>query len=334
MAETTRGLFARAGTFLRFVRRQRREMARIRAGLADPDPAVALLIDGSESGWRPTSRKVRQGERFRLTARGHQWRAKPLGLVIEPQATLWMRIGGGTIRKVLEADATYEAWGDGEIEVFSKSLSEWADQNGALLPGKRQLQKPGISVDIRATGQPPTAPNALSEWAHLWRLGEGRIFTVDGGTVRVSTQGDVGILRKEVDVPLRESTRLSWEWLIDSLPSEIAEDLAFTHDYLSLAIEFDNGRDLTYMWSAELPVGRTFRCPLNWWCERETHVVARSGRVGLGSWQREAREPAADYREALGGPPPQRIIAIWIIANTVFQRGQGTATFRNISLSA
>ena len=93
---------------------------------------------------------------------------------------------------------------------------------------------------------------------------------------------------------------------------------------------FDNGRDLTWMWSAELPVGRTFRCPLGWWCDWETHTVARSGTAGLGQWQSERREVLAEYRDALGEPPPQRIVAVWLIANSVFQRAEARATFRNI----
>ena len=30
-----------------------------------------------------------------------------------------------------------------------------------------------------------------------------------------------------------------------------------THDYLSIAVEFDNGQDLTSLWSSALPVGET-----------------------------------------------------------------------------
>lgn len=327
-----RNLFAKTRTFLQFARRQRRQFATIEASLVPPDEAVSLRIDAGEAGWRASGQQVVRGQRFRVTAQGYHWIAKPLGLVIEPKATLWMRIGHGPIRKVLDADAVYEAWADGEIELFSKTLSEWSDRNGAVFPGKRKPLGPGISVAIRLVDEDPTAPNRLAEWEHLWRLGEGRIFTVEGGTVDVHTHADVGILRKDVDVPLDESTHLSWDWLISSLPSETAEDLAFTHDYLSLAIEFDNGRDLTYMWSKKLADGHIFQCPLNWWCERETHVVIRSGERGLGEWQHEERSPAADYRAAIEGALPSRIVGVWIIANSVFQRGVGAATFRNIQL--
>jgi hypothetical protein len=244
-----------------------------------------------------------------------------------------MRIGDSPIRKVAASDAVYEAWADGEIELFSKAQSEWVDASGDIMPGSRKPKKPGISVAIEMileTGSTPTAP---SDWEYHWRLGEGRIFTVDDKSIAVHTEADVGILRKDLDIALTETLCFSWEWLITSLPSEIAEDLAVTHDYLSLAIEFDNGHDLTYMWSAELPVGFVFRCPLDWWCERETHVVVRSGKRELGSWQREERHPATDYQAAIGGKLPGRVTGVWLIANSVFQRNVGHAMIRNVDLS-
>ena len=38
----------------------------------------------------------------------------------------------------------------------------------------------------------------------------------------------------------------AWSWLVEKLPSELLEDLALTHDYISVAVEFDNGQDITY----------------------------------------------------------------------------------------
>ena len=330
MPETVRPAWSRGLTFLRFAARQRGRLGAIRAGLPPPDASAPLLIDGGEQEWKGVGFTARQGERFRLTARGFQWIARPLGLAIEPQNSLWMRIGRGPIRKVLEADAVYEAWDDGEVTVFSKGLSEWADRDGAVLPGPRTRQGPGLSVRASATDAPATPGNALDGWNPLWRIGEGRAFTVAGEMIEVTARAEVGILCKPLDLPLAETTTVSWDWKIDALPSTLAEDLPFTHDYLSLAVEFDNGRDLTWMWSAELPVGRTFRCPLSWWCDRETHTVARSGTAALGTWLSERRSVLAEYRDALGEPAPQRIVAVWLIANSVFQRGEARATFRNI----
>jgi hypothetical protein len=53
--------------------------------------------------------------------------------------------------------------------------------------------------------------------------------------------------------------------------------------YLSIAVEFENGQDLTYYWSAALPEETAYRCPLPWWDRHETHIAMRSGSAGLGT---------------------------------------------------
>jgi len=54
---------------------------------------------------------------------------------------------------------------------------------------------------------------------------------------------------------LTPTLRLRWSWRLDKLPSRLPEDTALTHDYISVALEFDDGRDLTWHWSAGLPPG-------------------------------------------------------------------------------
>lgn len=332
MAETKRSLVARGATFLQFLSSQRRAAASRAAGLSHADPQAPLQINGGEDGWTSTGLKVSRGQAFRVEAQGHLWLAKPLGLVVDPCSTIYLRIGGRGLRKLIADDAVYEAWGDGEVEVLSKGLSEFADEDGALLPGRRAKQPGGISLRLTASDAAASPTGQPADWRYLWRIGDGRIYTGDPDDIAVSTQGDVGILQREVDVALTEQTELSWDWLVDQLPSALPEDLAFTHDYLSIAVEFDNGRDLTWMWSAGLPHDHVFRCPLGWWCDRETHWVLRSGSQGLGQWHSERRKVLADYRAALGDPLPQRIVRIWLIANSVFQRRHGKARFAKIRL--
>ena len=332
MPEVKRSMLARTGTFFRFLRQQRAALPGLIASLAPPDAAAALQLTGAETDWVESGHAVRRGDRFRVTAAGHQWLAKPLALAIEPRSTVYMRIAGEPVRKLIADDGVYEAWANGQVEFLTKAMSEFADENGNMLPGKRSAQRPGISIAIVASDAPPTESGAPAHWHHLWRIGDGHIYTGDPDDIAVATHGDVGILQREVNLPLTEVTTLSWEWLIEQLPSQLPEDLAFTHDYLSIAVEFDNGRDLTYMWSAGLPHDHVFRCPLGYWCDWETHWVLRSGEAGLGEWHGEARNIAADYRKALGEPLPKRVVRVWLIANSVFQRRHGKARFRGIKI--
>ena len=330
MPETRRAMLPRAATFMRFLRQQRAALPALASSLHPPDPEAPLTLTGAERGWTGSGHRVAKGDLFRVTASGHQWLARPLGLAIEPRSTIYMRIGGREVRKLIANDAVYTAWGNGEVEFLTKALAEFADADGNLHPGTRAAQGPGLGIRIAATDKPQTDPGTPEGWQHLWRIGDGTIYTGATDDIAVATHGDVGILQREIDIPLTESTVLNWEWLVEQLPSSLPEDLAFTHDYLSIAVEFENGRDLTYMWSAGLPHDHVFRCPLGWWCDRETHWVLRSGAAGLGQWHSESRSIAADYRAALDEPLPDRVVRVWLIANSVFQRGFGKARFRNI----
>jgi hypothetical protein len=125
-----------------------------------------------------------------------------------------------------------------------------------------------------------------------------------------------------------------WAWRADELPSKVREDSMPTHDYLSIAVEFDNGRDLSYMWSAALPEGKAFNCPLPWWDKRQTHQVVRSDRAKLGVWLEEKQVVLDDYERAISGEPPKRIVAIWLIAVSAFQRGRGLCCYARIRLKS
>ena len=157
----------------------------------------------------------------------------------------------------------------------------------------------------------------------------------DGGIAADATDGG-GIVRRPVGgdhgVPLTPTLQLRWRWRIDELPSRLPEDTALTHDYLSVALEFDDGKDLTWQWSCALPVGFAYRCPMDYWRKVETHLVARSGTADLGRWVDEERPVLADHRVAIGGPAPARIVRAWLIAVTLHQGGRVRGEFGRIEL--
>lgn len=334
MPETKRSVLRRAGTFARFFSQQRARLPQIESELEPPDPAAPIVLTGGEPGWTASGLEVHSGERFRVCASGHIWIAKGMGLVLTPAAAIFVRIGGSApVQRIGANDWIFEAWAEGEVELLVKGLSEFADHSGELLPGKRPALKPGLGVRVERSDDAPSSVGAPDDWHYLWRIGQAQVFSGEPDDIEITLDGSVGILQRAVDLPLTEGSSLSWDWLVESLPSRLPEDLAFTHDYLSIAVEFENGRDLTYMWSAGLDEGHVFRCPLGWWCDWETHWVLRSGEQGLGQWHSEARMIAADYRHALGEPVPQRIVRVWLIANNVFQRRAASARFRNIRIN-
>jgi hypothetical protein len=173
-------------------------------------------------------------------------------------------------------------------------------------------------------------------WDYLWYLGPGEIYqsatAPDGApAIACNTHGDVGILQRAVDVPLERGLALRWRWRVDRLPADLREDSLPSHDYLSLAVEFDDGQDLTYYWSAALPAGTVYRCPLPTWTHKETHVVVRTGAEGLGNWCAESRDLHADYHRMIGGPA-RAVVRVWLIANSLFMRGHGRCEYAGIEL--
>jgi hypothetical protein len=106
-----------------------------------------------------------------------------------------------------------------------------------------------------------------------------------------------------------------------------------THDYLSVAVEFDNGRDLTWHWSCALPSGYSYPCPFDHWRRRETHIVVRTGTADLGRWVDEERPVLADHRVAIGGPTPTRVVAVWLISCSFLQGNKGRGEFASIELT-
>lgn len=332
-------------------------------------PALAgharIRIDAAHPGWQPSGLRLARGDALTLLAAGEVWLSREADVVLGPHVALWWRIGDGPAQRAEGGAFTLRADRDGELELVAKPPGEWADASGRFDPGlPRELMgasgelqvlalawrgdpEPGLvlAAAVDASGRAAQAladwrePLALpAGWEPLWRLGRSRVFSrrpaVAGepATIGCHCDSDVEILVHPVDLPLDESLRFSWSWCVDQLPGPRAEDSLPTHDYLSVALAFDNGQDLTWMWSRELPTGHHFRCPLPWWDQRETHLVVRSGTGELGRWLDEERPVLEDYRRCVGGEPPARVTGIWLIAVSAFRRGVGEAGFRALQL--
>jgi hypothetical protein len=156
---------------------------------------------------------------------------------------------------------------------------------------------------------------------------------VEAGVITCDVENTFAIICHEAEMALTPDTTLSWAWKVDRLPSTADEDSLPTHDYLSIAVEFDDGLDLTYQWSAGLEMESSYRCPLPHWSERETHLVVRSARSELGAWLNEERNVYTDRAAAIGGADPGRIIRVWLIAVSAFQHGVGSCSYSGIRLA-
>lgn len=318
-------------------------------------PAVSVVLRGGEHRWHVSGIDCEPGEQLLLLATGRLWLSTALDVSLGVKSVLWYRFGEGVAHKAVGEVSLITADSEGMLALTLAAPGDFVSPRGDV-DARSQPPLP-LYGNVQAAILKPSAPRAclqaarraapalfagLSEeetlpegWQNLWRMGRGQIFSSEiPGEIHCRSCADVGIIQYPISLPLDEDLQLAWSWLLESLPSRLPESIQPTHDYLSIAVEFDNGLDLTYMWSAALPEGSIFQCPLPWWAQRETHWVLRSDPRLHGQWLAERRHLLDDYRRAIGGQPPARVVAVWLIANSVFQRGEGRCRYRDIVLES
>jgi len=153
------------------------------------------------------------------------------------------------------------------------------------------------AAEAARLASPPAPPDG---WDTHPLTGREQAFFPTGSGITVNAGWTSAIIRHPAEMTLTPTLRLRWSWRIDTLPSRLPEDTALTHDYLSVAVEYDDGQDFTWYWSCRLPEGCSFRCPLPHWRRRETHIAARTGTAGLGRWidQKRPCSPTTKPRSA------------------------------------
>jgi hypothetical protein len=331
----------------------------------EPLASTVVEVPADSPDWIDTGIEVRPGQTVTLLATGTAGPAGgPAELSFLPQLFLCYRVApGGDFDKLPAPTVTFPVDRAGRLELVANFPGAWRNRTGDLDPAwPRAAATGGYAVTVLVWSSPTAADDGLARravtdtsgaartahrrllaphrgpvgWSALWRTGATEIYTehpdASGARIRCRCTRDGGLLTRPVDHALTERTRLRWQWRVLELPSTVAEDTMLNHDYLSIAVEFDNGLDLTYLWSSTLPVDTVFRCPLPWWDRHETHQVVRSGTADLGRWLAEKRPVAADYRRAIGGPLPERVVAVWLIAVAVFQGGTGECEYRAITV--
>mgnify|MGYP001814233822 CR=1 FL=1 len=322
-----------------------------------------LDMPATRPPWIDAGVAVELGDELTYFTVGRVYASRALDIHIAPALQVWCRIGEhGEVFRGTRATHSWRAESAGRLYFGNYFPNDWRDRQGqrkqddkvynsvsggvgilvikwrgSALDGLKAwhalVDDETVAGEIERLQQPATTP---AGWDYLWHLGPAEIYR-SGHTddsrpcISCHTHSDVGILQRDVDLPLTRDTTISWRWCVEQLPSTIREDSLPSHDYLSIAIEFDDGRDITYYWSAELPVEAGYDCPLPNWAGIEYHVVVRSGREGLGTWQQEQRNLFEDYRRYMGAPPA-RVTRIWLIANSIFQRGDGRCQFADIKL--
>ncbi len=329
---------------------------------AEVEALRCLWLPANEPPWTDTGLVLREEQWFSLLAAGRvAWSRHRAELWAGPRHHLWGRIGAGKVFNPTQDTTTRRAETSGRLELGILH-GMWASERGELATPSRLYEHLSGGIDVLVVvwkGEPEAGLRALAQaspgdalvlaecerwarpvpvpngWSYLYETGTSDVYTECetpyGPGIRVSAANDQGIIRKPIAFPLAPDTVLRWRWCLMAMPSDLPEDVAIQHDYVSIAVEFEDGRDLTWFWSSTLEPGSHFACPIEAWNEREFHLCVRSGAAGLGAWQSETRNVYEDCLAALGATP-QRIVRAWLITVSTFQHGRARAEFADIAL--
>lgn len=328
------------------------------AGLA---LATSVWLPADRPPWKDTGVMLEKGQWYTVVGSGRvSWTHRDRELWAPPKHHLWGRVGEAPIWNPTQDGTTRRAECRGTLRL-GLLHGFWKDRGGELATSERaydalrggievlilvwsEAPEPGLASLVAGTGDarlgrelerlrdPVPVPEG---WSYFFECGFADVYrSVDtpyGPGIAIHSDDDQGILRKPVDFPFGANTRIAWRWKLDEMPSDVAEDRVATHDYVSIAVEFENGRDLTWFWSAALAPETHFGCPVRVWNHREIHYCVRSGREGLGAWQREHRDVYRDTLAALGEDPGP-IHHVWLIVLSSFQHRVARATFADVWL--
>lgn len=331
-----------------------------------------LYLSSDIGPWLDTGLALKPGDKVTMILNGKMWLSRAYNLSFESQIAVWARVGErGPLFRGTETN-TFVAKETGTLQLKTYPGQRWLDTSGryagepapvnpdsgggasvAILLWSRDANVPEQLqriADKDATAQWATAEikrqitperKLPAGWYYTWELGPSQIFgevaepagdDAPKRAIDLHMKNDVAIVKTDVSVALTPTTTLAWKWKVDKIPASVSENSLPTHDYMSIAVEFDNGQDITFIWSHDLPVGQSFRCPLPGWDFRETHIVARSGTGDLGKWISEQYNVFDNYKKAVGGTMPKRITKVWLIAVSLFQQVEGMSQFGEIVL--
>ena len=323
--------------------------------------AKPFEITGTDLPWTDLGLDATRGQLVTFLLGGRMWLSREHDLWFGPGLVFHARTRGQRpIYNPMLDTGTMTVSNDGRIEV-ARSAAEWANEDGVLgtpeeiyrkadvrITGIALLWRGDASAGIKSVMAHGDVGGLLkselvrierggklpSGWSNLLGFGGGQEVFSQGadGEIVCDITGHVSIIERPLPLPLASSPRLAWRWKIDQLPSVVAEDQAPTHDYLSIGVKFEDGQDLTYIWSEHLPEGKVFRCPLPAWKAIETHMIVRSGKADLGTWQSQERDIAADYAAHIGGSA-KAISKIWLLAVAPFQRRHGACRYADIRVT-
>jgi hypothetical protein len=182
---------------------------------------------------------------------------------------------------------------------------------------------------------------ALAEWDKPVHFGTGSWNVVADGedqAIKLRTETSSFALEKNIDVDLRQTPYLEWEWKVTVPPTGGDFSSPNTDDQAAQLLVvfprtfFERRKVISYIWDPTSPKGTTAAAAGPIYLNVKASVV-ESGAHQIGQWLIEKRNVVEDFR-ALFGEIPERAVAIRMQINSQHTKSVAEVFWRTIQFTS
>jgi hypothetical protein len=178
-------------------------------------------------------------------------------------------------------------------------------------------------------------------WELHEKAGKADIALVNDGkdqVLRLRSQASSFALQTEVDIDLKQTPVIQWQWKVTELPQRgdfrnNARDDQAAQLYVLFSPDVLRTEVIAYIWDSTAPKGTTAEptFPPVYPVLRMRAVVVESGEANTGKWMTVTRNVVEDYKKLFGGDP-DRISGIRIQINSQHTKSQAECYWRYVKV--
>ncbi|MGH7380776.1 MAG: DUF3047 domain-containing protein [Candidatus Methylomirabilales bacterium] len=155
----------------------------------------------------------------------------------------------------------------------------------------------------------------------------------DGQVLRLRSASASFALKREVDVDLKKTPILEWQWKVTEVPKGGNFFRSATDDQAGqLIVAFSWRKFITYIWDSTVPAGTVGDAPSPP-LRTVRAVVVQSGEKETGKWVTETRNVAEDYKR-LFGEDPDKAVGVCIQINSQHTKSNAEVYWKRIRFKA
>ena len=181
------------------------------------------------------------------------------------------------------------------------------------------------------------------EWKLSTKEGTADLAVVRDGSgraLRLRSHSASFAIQKEVDIDLKQTPFLVWQWKVTELPRRGDLRSSGTDDqaaqlFVMVSPDFLRTDVIAYIWDTTAPAGTVAEAPAPtiYPFVRIKMVVLRSGKQEKGKWITETRNVVEDYKK-LFGDDPDKVTGIRLQINSQHTKSRAESLWRFLTFKA